>query len=82
MELIGNLIEFYGGQISKTICEEVSHIILDCEDLSRYNLIRKESIKFLPSHLTKHIVISAWVEESIKNGEDLDEGPFSVHQYI
>jgi hypothetical protein len=33
-------------------------------------------------HKAKHIVVKEWVEESIREREDLDEIPFHISRYL
>ncbi len=77
------LAKFYGGKVVTEITNQVTHIIMDAKDLSRWNDIRSISKKlFTETHKAIHIVSQDWLEESISTHEDLDELSFHISQLL
>jgi DNA ligase-4 len=81
LELIEEKARFYGANIVSQMTSNVTHIIMDSSELTRWKEIRKEIHRWVSK--TKkpiHIVNQDWIEESIMFREDLDEFSFLVNQ--
>ena len=86
LALIEEKARFYGAKIVSQITADVTHIIMDSKESSRWTQIRTE-IRKVSSGATGafinkkdvYIVNQAWIEESIFCHEDLDEFSFLIH---
>lgn len=72
LDTISHIAMFYGAEISKKIHKNITHVIIDLDDLSRLDTINRYITK-LKIINDVHIVSKQWLFDCIKQHEDLDE---------
>eukprot|EP00727_Mastigamoeba_balamuthi_P008071 m51a1_g3885 putative dna ligase 4 (896) ;mRNA; r:52842-56103 len=78
LESAATWVRFYGGTVVDEVTPETTHIVVDARDTSRVRVLEALAARARqePPHSAKHIVEKAWVEESARLQEDLDEFRF------
>ncbi|PRP74389.1 DNA ligase 4-like [Planoprotostelium fungivorum] len=76
LELTEHVLKFYGATILDCIGADTTHIIMDREDITRLDTIKKVIKRMKFARRPPFVVTREWVEESANSHEDLDEDPF------
>lgn len=76
LDAVGYLLRYHGARISTEIAADITHVLLDPGCLERLADIRFEVRRLLyqPPHTkVRHVLFKAWVFDSVRRNEVLDE---------
>lgn len=80
LDLVDRVARFYGARVVATLSNDVTHVVVDPNDLRRLPAIRSACRALLkePPHRAKYVVSHEWISESVQQHTDLDESSYIV----